>query len=137
MNPGFSQQLMSAFLSAIADSVPFSVPETWAGLLDSTGAELTEPEYARRRIDASTGVSPKWSAPLVAAAEGRVENDTPVVFPTPDGAWPDVHGVALYSASTGGILILQQFLPSPKAVAAGEPVRIPAQAFKLKVVANA
>lgn len=131
----FSPFVMGKVLEAIAHAQPYSAPATWVALLDSGGAELSNVDYARQRVDVPTGTDPKWSAALTGGAGSRVQNSTPISFGPATVDWGEVRGVAIYDdASTAGNELMRELLPSPRTVFAGDPFRIPAQALKIRLV---
>lgn len=133
----FSPFLMGKFLEAVAHGLPYSAPETWVALIDETGSELSNVDYVRQRVDVPGGTDPKWSAALTSGSGGRVENSTPVSFGVASVDWGQVKGVAVFDASVGGNELMRELLPAPRTVFVGDPFRIPAQALKIRLVANA
>ncbi len=130
----FSAFAMGKLMEAIAHATPYAAPETWVALLDDTGAELANVDYSRKRVDAPTGVSPKWSGVLASSSGARVENDVPVSWGTATVNWGVVRGVAIKDASVAGNELMRELLPQSRKVFAGDPFRIPAQALKIRLV---
>ena len=129
----FTSFLVTRILQAVGHAVPYSASETWVGLLDSASNEIANVDYARQRIDAPAGTSPKWSAVLVSGGAGRIENDAVVSWATATIDWIEVHGAAVYDAQTGGNQLMKEALPAPKLIFVGETFRIPAQALKIRL----
>ena len=130
----FSTFLVTELLQAIAHGEPYAAPETWVGLFNRAGAELSNADYVRVQVSIPPGDFPsKWSAPLVSAGAGRVENIGTIIWPRATVDWQDVVSVRIYDAETGGNELARESLPSPKSVSAGEAFRIPNQALKIRI----
>jgi len=125
---------MGEMLSAFAHATPYSSPETWVALMDGSGAELSNVDYARQRINIPGGSDPTWSSLLVGTAGARVENATPVSFGIATVNWGLVGGAAIYDAASAGNELMRKVAPQQRSVLIGDPFRIPAGAIKVRLV---
>lgn len=112
---------------------PFTPPASWHfGLLtvntDDDGSPLTEVSgggYARVPV-ASTlaswaGTQGAGTTTASTGATGTTSNNNPITFPAPTANWGQVVGMALFTASTGGVPRIYSPLATPKTVNNGDP----------------
>jgi len=130
----FTNFLSGKILEAIGHAIPYSAPETWVGLLDDTGTELVNVDYARVRVDAPTGSDPKWSAVLSGSSDSRIENSTIVSFGAATVDWEKVESVSVFDAITDGNELMREDIPGGRNVLAGDSFRIAEQALKIRLI---
>lgn len=84
------------------------------------GTEVTGGSYARVEVVSTTG---NWTAP----SNGETANVAPIKFAVPSANWGDVLGVGIWSASTGGTLLLHGSISPTRTITSGQaaPVFVP------------
>lgn len=84
------------------------------------GTEVSGGGYTRIAVASTTG---NWVAP----SNGETSNAIPIKFAVPSADWGDVLGVGIWTASTGGTLLLHGTASPPRTITNGQaaPVFIP------------
>lgn len=91
------------------------------------GTEVAGGSYARVEIASTTG---NWATP----SNGETSNLVQIRFPIPSASWGEVVGVGVWSAASGGAMIMHGTLTPSRTITNGQPapVFIPG-AFILRV----
>lgn len=84
------------------------------------GTEVSGGSYARVAVSSATG---NWAAP----SNGETTNAVPIKWAVPSADWGDVLGVGIWTASTGGTLLLHGTIDPTRTITNGQaaPVFIP------------
>ena len=87
------------------------------------GTEVTGGAYARAAVPATLA---NWAGTQAAASTaassgtgGATSNNAAITFPTTTAAWGTVTHFALFDAATGGNMLVQGALTTPRAIATG------------------
>lgn len=93
---------------------------------DGSGAEVSGGDYARVEIPSNTT---NWSAPSTGTGVEAITNLLTLTFPTPTADWGTITHWALWTASSGGEVVIFGELPTPRAVLLGDvaPIVPPSQ----------
>ena len=116
-----SDYLENEILDHILGTGAYTMPTTvYVGLAtasfadDNSGTELSGSGYARK------------SAAFDAAASGTTDNSAAIEFSAATGSWGSVSHFGLFDALTGGNLLIHGAFDTPKTIASGDILKIPA-----------
>lgn len=89
------------------------------------GVEVTGGSYARVGVVASlvnfSGTQGAGTTAVSSGTGGQISNNAAITFPTPTANWGTINGMAVFDASSGGNMLWQAALTTPKTVNNGDP----------------
>lgn len=125
----YREQVLNQWFRAQSVTIPTS---TWFALhtedpgTDGSGAEVTGGDYERVEIPSNTT---NWSAPTTGTGVEAITNLLTLTFPVPTADWGTITHWALWTADTGGEVLIYGEFPTPRAVLLGDvaPIVPPSQ----------
>lgn len=135
MSPAEADRILSEEFRTLAKSAKRT--NVYYGLLTadpgSGGVEITGGGYARVAIPVNDA---NWSAPATEGTYRFVSNLLAVTFPNPTTNWNGgnpIPNFALWDAASGGTLIYDGSLPTPRTIIGGDdPAQAPPGSIKIK-----
>lgn len=89
------------------------------------GVEVTGGSYGRVPIVASlanfSGTQGAGTTAVSSGTGGQISNNAAITFPTPTANWGTINGMAVFDAASGGNMLWQAALTTPKTVNNGDP----------------
>ena len=102
------------------------------------GTEVSGGAYARvgvaRSLANFAGTQAAGSTAASSGTSGTTSNNVAVTFPAPTANWGTIFGVAVFDAATGGNMLFQGALGTPKTVNSGDAApSFPISAFSFQL----
>lgn len=123
----FSNYLENKVLLHVFGATAYTAPSTlYVALFTSdpgetgSGTEVSGGSYARQTI-------------TFTVTGNQASNTSAVEFPTATGSWGTITYAAVYDALSGGNLLAYGALTTPKTIASGDVLRIPAGDFDINL----
>lgn len=123
----FSNYLENKVLLHVFGATAYTAPSTlYVALFTSdpgetgSGTEVSGGSYARQTI-------------AFTVTGNQASNTSAVEFPTATGSWGTITYAAVYDALSGGNLLAYGALTTPKTIASGDVLRIPAGDFDINL----
>lgn len=101
------------------------------------GTEVSGNNYARVAVGSSlanwAGTQAAASTTASSGTTGTTSNNASIAFPTPSASWGSVTHFGIYSASTGGNLLIYGALATAKTINANDTVSFPAGSLTFQI----